>query len=88
VAPAFMRAMFSLELAETEASQLNADVKTWLSTFTNTSVFIGPMPRVLPGAGNPIQAWMRVRRWAKRRLDERLADRRYDDMMRVILDAH
>jgi cytochrome P450 len=46
------------------------------------------MPRVLPGAGNPVRAWMGVRRWAKRRLDERLADRPYDDMMQVILDAH
>jgi cytochrome P450 len=88
VMPAFMRAMFSLELADADVQQLQADVTTWLSTFTNTSIFLGPIPRLLPGAGNPVQAWLRVRRWAKRRLDERLADRPYDDMMQVILDAH
>jgi cytochrome P450 len=88
VMPAFMRAMFSLELTDAELHQLEVDVTTWLTTFANTSIFVGPMPRVLPGAGNPVRAWMGVRRWAKRRLDERLADRPYDDMMQVILDAH
>jgi cytochrome P450 len=88
VMPAFMRAMFSLELPDADAHQLDADVHASLATFTNTSIFLGPIPRLLPGDGNPVQAWMRVRQWAKRRLDERLADRPYDDMMQVILDAH
>jgi cytochrome P450 len=88
VMPAFMRAMFSIELPEAELRQLDADVNTWLTTFANTLIFIGPLPRVLPGAGNPVQAWLGVRQWAKRRLEERLADRPYDDMMQVIVDAH
>jgi cytochrome P450 len=88
IMPAFMRAMFSIELADAELHQLDADVRTWLSAYTYTLVFLGH-PRLLLEAGNVVQAWLRVQRWVKRRVDERLAHRQsYDDMMQVILDAH
>jgi cytochrome P450 len=82
-----MKAMFSVEPPDAELHQLDADVCTWLSAYT--LAFLNPFSRLLLGAGNLVQAWLRVRRWVARRVDERLADgRSYDDMMQVILDAH
>jgi cytochrome P450 len=87
IMPAFMKAMFSVEPPDAELHQLDADVCTWLSAYT--LAFLNPFSRLLLGAGNLVQAWLRVRRWVARRVDERLADgRSYDDMMQVILDAH
>jgi cytochrome P450 len=88
IMPAFMRAMFTLELPDDELHELDANVGTWLSAFTYTLVFLGH-PRLLLEGGKVVQAWVRVHRWVKRLVDDRLADRRsYDDMLQVILDAH
>jgi cytochrome P450 len=88
IMPAFMKAMFSVELPDHELHRLDADVRTWLSAYTYTLVFLGH-PRLLLEAAKVMQAWLRVRRWVARRVDERLADRHsYDDMIQVILDAH
>jgi cytochrome P450 len=87
IMPAFMKAMFSIELPDAELHQIHADVSTWLSAYT--LVFLNPFTRQLLGVGNIVQAWLRVQRWVKRLVDERLADRQsYDDMLQVILDAH
>lgn len=87
IMPAFMRAMFSARLPEEELHRLDADVRLLFRT-TAGALFLGPAPRLLPGAENPVQAWLRMRRWVKRQVEQRLADPEpYDDMMQVVLDA-
>jgi cytochrome P450 len=87
IMPAFMQAMFSAELTEAELHQLDTDVRTLVSAYA--LVFLEPFPRLLRESGSLAQAGLRVRRWVKQRIDERLADRQsYDDMMQVVLDAH
>jgi cytochrome P450 len=86
VMPAFMRAMFSLALPEAELHQLDADIR--LLFHTPPALLLGSFPRLLPGADNPVQAWVRMRRWVRRQVEQRLADSQsYDDMMQVVLDA-
>jgi cytochrome P450 len=86
IMPAFMRAMFSIELPDDELHQLEVDVRTWLPA--SNPFFLGSYPR-LREVGNLVQAWLRVHRWVKQRVDERSTDRQsYDDMLQVILDAH
>lgn len=88
IMPAFMRMVFSIELTDAELHQVAVDVRAWKSPFTYSLGFLGH-PRLLLEAGNIAQAWLRVRRWVLRRVDERLADgQSYDDAMQVVLDAH
>jgi cytochrome P450 len=87
IMPAFMRTMFSLEMDDAELHQIDADVGTWLNAYT--LAFLSPLSQLLREIPNVLQAWLRVQRWVKRLVDERLADDRpYDDMLQVILDAH
>lgn len=87
LAPAFLRAMFSLTLPEAELHQLEADIRLVFYSVA-APLFLGPPPRVLPGAENALQAWRRVRKWVNRQIEQRLADTQsYDDLMQVILDA-
>lgn len=87
VVPAFMRAMFSVRLSDDELHRLDTDVRLLVRTEA-TPLFLAPPPRLLPGEGNPVQAWRRVRQWVARRVEERRADpRSYDDMLQVVLDA-
>ena len=88
IMPAFMRMVFSIELTDAELHQVEVDVRAWISPFTYSLGFLGH-PRLLLEAGNIAQAWLRMRRWVLRRVDERLADgQSYDDTMQVVLDAH
>lgn len=87
VIPGFMRAMFSVKLSDAELHRLDIDVRTLMQS-ASSPLMLGSPPRLLPGDGNPVQAWLRMRRWVKRRVDERLADNgSYDDMLQVLLDA-
>jgi cytochrome P450 len=88
IMPAFMRVMFSKELTDAELHQVEGDMRAWMSPFTYSLGFLG-RPRLLLEAGNIAQAWLRMRRWVLRRVDERLADgQSYDDTAQVVLDAH
>lgn len=87
LAPAFLRAMFSLALPEAELHQLMVDIRVLFYSVA-APLFLGPPPRLLPGPENPVQAWRRMRRWVNRQIDQRLADSEsYDDIMQVVLDA-
>jgi cytochrome P450 len=87
VIPAFMRAMFSCELNDAELNQLDADVHTLMAS-ASSPLLLGPTPRLLPGEGNPVQAWWRMRRWVKDQVEQRLcATDSYDDLLQVLLDA-
>ncbi|MDT5281700.1 MAG: hypothetical protein QOJ20_2895 [Mycobacterium sp.] len=87
VMPAFMRATFSLAPPEAELHQLDVDVRLLFHSVA-APFFLGPPPRLLPGAENPVQVWRRMRRWVTRHVEQRLADSQsYDDMMQVVLDA-
>lgn len=87
LAPAFVRAMFSRTLPEDELRQLEADIRVVFFSVA-APLFLGPPPRVLPGADNGVQAWRRVRKWVNAQIERRLAEGRpSDDMMQVILDA-
>lgn len=87
IMPAFMRAMFSLELPDAELHQLDVDVRLLMRS-AGAAFYLGPSPRLLPGADNPVQAWLRMRRWVKQRVRARLAaPESSDDMMQVVLDA-
>jgi cytochrome P450 len=85
IKPATIRMMFSLELTDAELQRLDADLLTWLSAYV--LIPVGQLPRMLPGPGNIGQAWMRVRKWVQRRVDERLAGRvRHNDILQMVLD--
>ncbi len=87
VIPAFMRSMFSMELTDVVLHRLDTDIRTLMQS-ASSPLLLGPSPRLLPGEGNPLQAWWRMRRWVKRAVDERLADPKpHDDMLQVLLDA-
>ncbi|VBA59849.1 Putative cytochrome P450 132 [Mycobacterium attenuatum] len=87
VIPAFMRAMFTMGLSDDELHRLDADVRTLMQS-ASSPLLLGAPPRVLPGDGNPLQAWLRMRRWVQRRVEERLADSRsYNDLLQILLDA-
>ncbi|ORV67243.1 cytochrome P450 [Mycobacterium gastri] len=87
VIPAFMRAMFTMGLSDAELHRLDVDVRTLMQS-ASSPLLLGAPPRMLPGDGNPVQAWLRMRRWVKRRVEERLADSRsYDDLLQILLDA-
>ncbi|WP_165608014.1 hypothetical protein [Mycobacterium alsense] len=54
----------------------------------SSPLLLGSPPRLLPGDGNPVQAWLRMRRWVKRRVEERRArPGSRDDLLQVLLDA-
>jgi len=85
--PAFMRAMFTLELPEAELRRLETDIRIIFYSVA-APLFLGPPPQLLPGPENPVQAWWRMRRWLNRQIEARLADSvPYEDMMQVVLDA-
>lgn len=87
VIPGFMRAMFTKHLSDAELHRLDLDIRALMAS-ASSPLFLGPSPRLLPGEGNPVQAWLRMRRWVKRAIDERLADTRpREDMLQTILDA-
>lgn len=87
VIPAFMRAMFTVELTDSVLHRLDIDIRTLMAS-ASSPLFLAPPPRLLPGDGNPVQAWLRMRRWVKRHIEERLADGRpQDDLLQVLLDA-
>lgn len=87
VIPAFMRAMFTKELADDVLEMLDTDVRTLMAS-ASSPLFLSPPPRLLPGDGNPVQAWWRMRRWVTQQIEERLADgTSYDDLLQVLLDA-
>lgn len=87
LAPAFVRAMFSRTLPEDELQQLESDIRVVFFSVA-APLFLGPPPRVLPGADNGVQAWRRVRKWINGQIERRLADGRpAGDMMQVVLDA-
>lgn len=87
VIPGFMRAMFSVKLSGVELHRLDLDVRALMQS-ASSPLLLGPSPRLLPGDGNPVQAWLRMRRWVKRRVEQRLADPgSYDDLLQVLLDA-
>ncbi|OBY32437.1 cytochrome P450 [Mycolicibacter kumamotonensis] len=85
--PAFMRAMFSIELTDNEIHQIDVDTRAMMRTVA-APFFLSPAPRLLPGGDNPVQAYRRMRKWVRQRVDERLADPvPHDDLLQVILDA-
>lgn len=87
VIPAFMRAMFTLQLSDTELHRLDVDIRTLMQS-ASSPLLLGSPPRLLPGDGNPVQAWLRMRRWVQRRIEDRLAaSEGYDDLLQVLLDA-
>jgi cytochrome P450 len=87
LAPAFLRAVFSRTLPEDELHQVEADIRILFYSVA-APLFLGPPPRLLPGAENPVQAWRRMRKWVNCQVEQRLSDARsYDDMMQVVLDA-
>lgn len=87
VIPAFMRAMFTMQLSEADLHRLDVDVRTLMQS-ASSPLLLGARPRLLPGEGNPVQAWFRLRRWVKRRIEQRLANSESrDDMLQVLLDA-
>ncbi|MCV7380712.1 cytochrome P450 [Mycobacterium alsense] len=87
VIPGFMRAMFSLKLSDAELHRLDVDVRTLMQS-ASSPLLLGSPPRLLPGDGNPVQAWLRMRRWVKRRVEERRAQPgSRDDLLQVLLDA-
>ena len=87
VIPGFMRAMFSVKLSDAELHRPDVDIRTLMQS-ASSPLLLGPAPRLLPGDGNPVQAWFRLRHWLKRRIKQRLADAEsYDDLLQVLLDA-
>ncbi|MBX9639787.1 MAG: cytochrome P450, partial [Mycobacteriaceae bacterium] len=87
VIPAFMRAMFTIELSDAELHRLDVDVRALMQS-ASSPLLLGSPPQLLPGDGNPVQAWLRMRRWVTRRVEERLADSHsYDDLLQVLVEA-
>lgn len=87
VIPAFMRAMFSCALSSTELDRLDVDVHTLMAS-ASSPLLLGATPRLLPGEGNPVQAWWRMRRWVTKQVEQRLtAGDSYDDLLQLLLDA-
>lgn len=85
--PAFMRAMFSIELTDAEIHQIDVDIRAMMRTIA-APFFLSGIPRLLPGGENPLQAMLRMRRWVQQRVDQRLADPvAHDDLLQVIIDA-
>jgi hypothetical protein len=58
VIPAFIRAMFTTELSDVVLHRLDADIHTLMASASSLSL-LGPVPRLLPGEGNPAQARQR-----------------------------
>ncbi|MEB3032893.1 cytochrome P450 [[Mycobacterium] nativiensis] len=87
VIPAFMRAMFSTAPTDDVLAQLDTDIRTLMAS-ASSPLLLSPPPRLLPGDGNPIQAWWRMRRWVTQQIEERLAaGTSHDDLLQVLLDA-
>jgi cytochrome P450 len=87
VIPAFMRAMFTKAPADDVLERLDTDIRTLMAS-ASSPLFLAPPPRLLPGDGNPVQAWWRMRRWVTHQIDERVTDgRSYDDLLQVLLEA-
>lgn len=87
VVPAFMRAMFTKPLPDHALKRLDVDIRTLMAS-ASSPLFLSPPPRLLPGDGNPVQAWLRTRRWVAQQIDERQAgNTSYDDLLQVLLDA-
>lgn len=87
VIPAFMRAMFTKEPPDDMLERLDIDIRT-LMAGASSPLFLSPPPRLLPGDGNPVQAWLRMRKWVTQQIEERLTDdTSYDDLLQVLLDA-
>lgn len=88
VFPAFMRAMFTMRLPDDELHRLAADVRTVLRSTPSPLFFLAPAPKLLPGEGNAVQAFRRMKQWVTRAVDRRLTDRKpYHDLMQVVLDG-
>jgi cytochrome P450 len=85
--PAFMCAMFSTPLTDAEITQFDQDLRLLMKSAAS-AVYLSPLPRLLPGRDNPLQAMARMRRWVAQRIDERLADPTpQPDLLQVMLDA-
>jgi cytochrome P450 len=85
--PAFMKAMFSVEITDPEIEQLDFELRALMRALASLFL-LTPVPRLLPGRENSVQIMVRMRKWVTTVIDARLAEPApRPDLLQVMLDA-